>query len=867
MNRDNARPGPSPRRIGIGGRLLLAFGTVAAFTLIATAVAWVLFGEIRRNLSIIANESMPVTAISFRLAEQSARLGLALPNLAGASSEGEVERIMDEVDETIGALVTETELLNYFGHPDISAEGFIGIGQEVRTTAEQIHRAALDVIESTRQRETVVAELFAEHERFLRAVAPVLGAAREEVIASSRRTVADGANRIGDLIDNSFEALRAVLEVQASVYLITSLMHYAAIEDEVDSVLNTRSAIVAPMATIANAVPQLPASDEVAAFKATAERITGHALGRDSVFEMRVAALIAPEAEAAVARRELSDVLSTLDEYEERFARLGERVIATVDSRILATAATAAREGSEIVRRIHDRIDNLENVLLLRSQVNRLVSLLSEAGHVADTASLDSSRERYETLVEATSSNLERLPTSLDTSIVDTLIDALREIGGGKESIFDIRRDELVNREHAQKLQMESQILSERLNLVALNLVNEAESAAYTASSETRQSIEQGESTLLILAGISFLVALLITWLYVLRILVSRLTGLSKTTLAIAEGQLDTPIEARGNDEVFDMANALTVFRDNARKRQQAEQALRVAKDSAEQMLSELKAAQASLIQSEKMASLGQLTAGIAHEIKNPLNFVNNFSEVSVELLDEMREELAQHLSGMDDDTRAEVEDLIRMLSENLARIKQHGARADSIVKGMLSHAREDSGNRTLTDLNALTEEALNLAYHGARAENSSFNVTIRREFDPAVGEIEVYPQEITRVLLNLIGNAFYAVHERQKGPDAERYEPVVTVSTSDLGGQVSVCVRDNGVGMAEEVRSRIFNPFFTTKPAGEGTGLGLSLSYDIVVKQHGGELEVDSRENEYSEFRMTLPRKSIRINEVTSDK
>ena len=283
--------------------------------------------------------------------------------------------------------------------------------------------------------------------------------------------------------------------------------------------------------------------------------------------------------------------------------------------------------------------------------------------------------------------------------------------------------------------------------------------------------------------------------------------------------------------------------------------AAKESREQAESALQELTQAQETLVHTEKMASLGQLAAGIAHEIKNPLNFVNNFSEVSAELLVEMQETLQASIDRLEKEAREDVEDLFETLSANLVRIKEHGARADSIVKGMLSHAREGPGTSRLTDLNSLLEESLNLSYHGARAENQRFNVTLERDFDVDVGEAELYPQEITRVFLNLIGNGFYAVYKRQTNGNETDYQPTMRVATRNLGDSVVVQIRDNGTGIPRTAIDKIFDPFFTTKPTGEGTGLGLSLSYDIVVKQHHGRFEVESREREFTEFTVTLPR------------
>jgi two-component system NtrC family sensor kinase len=280
---------------------------------------------------------------------------------------------------------------------------------------------------------------------------------------------------------------------------------------------------------------------------------------------------------------------------------------------------------------------------------------------------------------------------------------------------------------------------------------------------------------------------------------------------------------------------------------------LRERTDDLSRSLEGLRTTQDRLVQTEKLASLGQLTAGIAHEIKNPLNFVNNFSTVSVELIDELRQALA--VANLDDRLRAEIGEIADMLQGNLDKVVQHGRRADSIVKNMLQHSRQGSGEHRPVDINALVEESLNLAYHGARAEKQGFNITLERSLDPTAGEIDVFPQDITRVLLNLVSNGFYAATKRKGDDSGDGYEPTLSAATKNLGDRVEIRIRDNGTGIPPEVRDKMFNPFFTTKPAGEGTGLGLSISHGIIVKQHGGSIEVDTKPGEFAEFRIILPR------------
>ena len=256
--------------------------------------------------------------------------------------------------------------------------------------------------------------------------------------------------------------------------------------------------------------------------------------------------------------------------------------------------------------------------------------------------------------------------------------------------------------------------------------------------------------------------------------------------------------------------------------------------------LEDLRTTQDRLVQTQKLASLGQLTAGIAHEMKNPLNFVNNFSVVSSELIDELRQSLKD--VSLSDTKRDEITELMETLRGNLNKVVQHGKRADAIVKNMLQHSRESTGEHRPVDINALVEESLNLAWHGARAEKQGFDITLQHFFDPSAGEVDVFPQDIRRALLNLISNGFYAASKRRDETNGGDYEPTLSASTKNLGDRVEITIRDNGTGIAPDVKDKIFNPFFTTKPTGEGTGLGLSISHDIIVKQHAGLIEVDTQ-------------------------
>jgi two-component system, NtrC family, sensor kinase len=321
--------------------------------------------------------------------------------------------------------------------------------------------------------------------------------------------------------------------------------------------------------------------------------------------------------------------------------------------------------------------------------------------------------------------------------------------------------------------------------------------------------------------------------------MVAMLIIINKQKKALEKERIKTHAEEEKKKEVISLKDQLEI------QVAQRTAELTQQKEELQQTLVELKATQAQLIQSEKMASLGELTAGIAHEIQNPLNFVNNFAEVNAELATEIQEEIEKG-------NFEEVRSIAKDLRENEEKISYHGKRADAIVKGMLQHSRKNTEQKELTDINALTEEYLRLSYHGLRAKDKSFNATMETHFDPDAKSINVVQQDIGRVLLNIFNNAFYAVTEKKKFA-GEDYEPTIYVATKKINNEIEIKIRDNGNGVPPKVLEKIFQPFFTTKPTGQGTGLGLSISYDI-IKSHGGEIKVDGQDGKYTEFIIALP-------------
>jgi signal transduction histidine kinase len=699
----SAAPVPHSRRLGIGGKLLAAFGAMAALTVVATAIAWILFANIRQNLAIIAEESLPEIAASFRLAEESAHIAASLPRLITVQSQSDLSAMKKALDVRLDAIAALTDI--HGGHEGDAAllvDALREVARTLRSRVERLERAVQQSLSARQKRESLLDSLSGEHRVFMDEFDPII----------------EGFH--GDLL----------------------------------------------------------------------------------------------------------------------------------------AATTASRAGSTDAFDLEEGIGKLETLHFIHSDTNHLFGLLGEAGTAIHSRDIEALRLRFDLLRGQPLERLTVYEASKQDPAVRASVEAVLAYGEGDRSILSSRLAELEALENASVILDESEKLADRMNSSVKGLVDEAERAGSTAESGTRIALWRGERVLFGIAGLSLAAALLIAWLYVFRGIVRRLTGLSSSTLSLANGNLETEIAFDGdNDEIADMRKALVVFRDDAFKRRQAEQALRQAKDQAEEALSHLKAAQERLVQTEKMASLGQLTAGVAHEIKNPLNFVKNFSEVSSELLDELKEGLGTTIATLEKERRDDTLHQFATIEDVLAKIKEHGERADSIVKSMLSHTRESPSTTRPTDLNKLLEESLDLAYHAARAEDKNFNVTLNRTLDPDVGELELFPAELMRVFLNLIGNAFDATRQRQVEGGDSAYVPTVEVSTRGRDGAVEVRVQDSGTGVPESIKDKIFDPFFTTKAPGEGTGLGLSLSYETVVQQHNGWMEVSSEEGKFTEFIVTLPR------------
>ncbi len=496
----------------------------------------------------------------------------------------------------------------------------------------------------------------------------------------------------------------------------------------------------------------------------------------------------------------------------------------------------------------------------LQSDANIATELLANAFTLSDSAAIEPFRERFESANNRIRRNLAALETSPVYGEVAPVLTQLSELGLGEQSGFALLHQELRLAEGQRDLLRLNQ--DEVVALVAEvdSLVVEAQASAQSSTQASTQAILTGRTLLLAISAVSVGGAVLIAWLLVGRVLLRRIEMVSDWMRRMAGGDLEMSVEVGGNDEVTDMAAALEVFRRHALEVQRLNLVEKLAEDlqgknsELEQAMVDLRQAQDQIVAQQKLASLGELTAGVAHEIRNPLNFVKNFSESSAELLTELQELLEEGADGSGDDQRGLIREIAEDLTDNLERIRNHGDRANRIVHDMLMMSG-GTGEFRPTDINNLLDEHSRLAYHSARATDPEFQLDLRQDFDPELGEMEVVPQELGRVFLNMVSNACYATNEKQLAAreTGEAYHPTLELTTRRGESLAEICIRDNGSGMPPEVIEKIFNPFFTTKPANLGTGLGLAISNDI-VRQHGGRIRVNSEPGRFTEMLIELP-------------
>ncbi len=506
----------------------------------------------------------------------------------------------------------------------------------------------------------------------------------------------------------------------------------------------------------------------------------------------------------------------------------------------------------------------------LNVNVDNAVQLLDRAFSVADPQLLEPLLESFESASEAISRNLAALRNPPEEEQLTAATNRLRRLGSSEEAAFALRRRELDLAAEERRLMSDNRSLELELGVAAESMVSGARDSARASTDTANEAIDTGRTLLLSVTGAAIVAALLMGSLFVGRLL-RRLEDLSRRMRRMAAGDLKTRVDVSGRDEVADMAAALEVFREASLKAQRLDlvermaQELRSKNKELEQVLDDLKRAQDQMVMREKLAELGELTAGVAHEIQNPLNFVKNFSEVSVELVEELQQVLKEGDGALSEDDRSLLDEICADVSSNLDRIHHHGQRANRIVRDMLKMG-SGAGDAQPTDINALLEEHARLAYHSARAADQQFNLSIEEDLSGELKHMNVVSQDLGRVFLNMVTNACHAIHDRRLRESAEdsdsNYEPQLRLRTRRTPKAVEIAIRDNGGGIPEEILGKIFNPFFTTKPTDQGTGLGLALSNDI-VRQHGGEISVDTDPGESTEMTVRLPL-SLEVQDAT---
>ncbi len=556
---------------------------------------------------------------------------------------------------------------------------------------------------------------------------------------------------------------------------------------------------------------------------------------------------------------------ASLRTFEER---LHQTLLPSIDDKFfyLATGYYELGEpphGPE-VHMSSGQINEYRHLASLERNANIAIQLLTSSRNLDDSARIGVMQEQFESIADNSARSLEVLEAGERSPQVSALFARLLEMGFGERNGFVLRRQELDILDEQSGLLARSRELAVQLVADVEVLVDHATEQADSAVRESTEAVERSRRILIVLGIVSILASLLVAWLIVGRVIVRRLEALSERMRKMAGGELEQPVKVSGSDEIAEMAGALEVFRAHALEIQRLNLVEELAKEVQEtndeltQVLSDLKAAQNQIVMREKLAALGELTAGVAHEIKNPLNFVKNFSELSLELIEELDEVI-----DMTDESREEqleeIREIAGMLSENMTRIKNHGNRADRIVHDMLSLGRGE-GKAQEIDMNVLVQENAKLAFHGMRSTLKDFQLHMTFELDPAVGKAVVIPQDFGRVIVNIVGNSCHATNEKalKLGEKAGRdgrsdYLPTLGIRTERLNSHIRIAIRDNGFGIPNDVRDKIFNPFFTTKPPEEGTGLGLAISNDI-VRQHGGTFTVTTEPGEYTEMIIEVP-------------
>ena len=882
-----------PSRLGVANRLLLAFLGISGLAVVGAAVAIFSFRDIGHALDRITARRVPSALASVEVSRQAERIVSAAPALLSAATPADHAESSRKIGVEMQQLASLLEGLEDRGADAVALASMRSAVDGLRLNLESLDRLVADRMVVSELKRGHLSNALTAHNESQNLLTPWLQTVDGEV-AQSRRAVDDarlGANErvaAGSRLVGSTASYQALQRVQ---FLITSasdrLQQISATEDsdsvrvqvfriqqslretrEITSRLDSRlqPLLINKLEEFRaltegnNSIPELRLQELAIVAQATRNLAENTALSRDLTQAADRLVLIAKSDivqanDEALAVQRFSSIvlitavaLSLLSSIVIVWLYVGRSIVSRLTA--LSRSMLAIVEGdlaTNVPTGGSDEIAEMGGVVeILRKNTVERNELLIERAQAADrlekqveerTVELARSVEELRALGEVS----QAVNSTIDLqTVLSTIISKAVHLSGteaGTIYAFDeVNQQFQLRASYGMDAALVAAIKDRNVRM-GETLISQA--AMRRCPLQVADINHDSSSVLDIIRHAGFRALLAVPLLGANRI-VGALVVRRKQPGEFPQSTVNL-LQTFGAQSVLAIQNAHLFDEVQARTRELAKS------------LEGLRNTQDRLVQTEKLASLGQLTAGIAHEIKNPLNFVNNFSAVSVELVDELQEVLAR--ADLDNRLRAEISEIGDMLQGNLYKIVQHGKRADSIVKNMLLHSRQGSGEHQPADINAVVEESLNLAYHGARAEKQDFNITLERFFDPTAGEVDLFPQEITRVLLNLISNGFYAATKRKSEANGANYEPTLAALTKNLGDSVEIRIRDNGTGIPPEVRKKMFNPFFTTKPPGEGTGLGLSLSYDIIVKQHAGSIEVDTQLGEFTEFRIVLPR------------
>lgn len=654
----------------------------------------------------------------------------------------------------------------------------------------------------------------------------------------------------------------------------------AEITDEHMPALVSAFAVARSTSELVQASPQLVAADTPEALEEVWQTVVAveEDLGRqvsNIISEGGMTSGAAPQLELLLDRTdEIRMSVTRRLEYGARLAALDDEIEAVdlnianilegelddqeffIDTGLRELADQAAPRG---VRTAQVQLDRHRALMDLKAVQRAVVTVMFQAMSEDVATQLPANGERFNTAFSQLEAGLGQVPPALAEQLRPR-VDALRALYDGTAAgVLTTRTLWLEENARSLDLLVQNRQTSSELVSQVNELVGGAEEATRSAASASGALVRLGWWLILTLNVLAVAAAVVVGWKFFGERLLVRVQDLSSAMRRMSEGDLEVKVQIAGDDEVTDMATDLEVFRKHALEVQRLNLVEKLAgevqakNEALEETLENLRRTQQQVAQQEKLASLGALTAGIAHEIRNPLNFVNNFAALSKELIEELREEMDDAENGEID--REYVDEIMGDLTLNVTKVREHGGRANRIVEGMLAHSRDEAGQPEEIDVNQVLDEYAKLAYHGLRASDPMFNVTIDREFDEDAGEVTAVSRDLSRVFLNIITNACQATEIRRRGEEDEGYSPKVTLRTKGEEDHVVVTVRDNGTGIPAKVVEKIFDPFFTTKSGTQGTGLGLSISYEI-VQAHGGSLQVETKEGEFTEFKVTVPRR-----------